>query len=146
MALTNYRKHLYHYIFAKYIPEPVSTASATAATTTSVTLTTGIQPHDTPQPPNSAVTQQLINYDQAQETTRTIPVSVLDDALTDVLGFSATIDKIHNIKDLLEINDYHEKTINFRLWCGIVAFSERYLSFLKKQDDPADEVKFSFVS
>ena len=73
---------------------------------------------------------------------RLLPFENLDKAMSEVLGFHGTADKIAEIRELLEIDRlyYNDIEIDFRTWCGIVAFSERYLISLEKDKDPCDEV------
>lgn len=70
---------------------------------------------------------------------RTIPSAKLEQALQDVLGFHGSLEKIHQILQYLYIPDGSE--INFRFWCGMVAFAERYLNQLPKDEDPLDEIE-----
>lgn len=77
------------------------------------------------------------------ELVRTLSYSILDKAMHEVLGFHGKPDKITKIRDLLgligDVNG-NEIPIDFRTWCGIVAFSERYLTDLDKDLDPCNEV------
>lgn len=61
-----------------------------------------------------------------------------------VLGFHGKPDKIAKIRDLLGLAsdvNANEIPIDFRTWCGIIAFSERYLTDLDKDLDPCNEVR-----
>ncbi|XP_063708383.1 uncharacterized protein LOC134837009 [Culicoides brevitarsis] len=77
---------------------------------------------------------------------RTLSYSVLDKAMHEVLGFHGKADKIAKIRDLLglvgDVNG-NEVPIDFRTWCGIVAFSERYLTDLDKDLDPCNEIEIA---
>lgn len=73
-----------------------------------------------------------------------MPFKELENAFTNVLGYCGPIeqmaDKIKQIIDLTKINETDNSTINFRSWCGLVAFAERYLNDMPFDEDPLDEV------
>lgn len=78
------------------------------------------------------------------EMIRTLSYCVLNTALHEALGFHGKPDKIAKIRDLLGLTgdvNGNELPIDFRTWCGIVAFAERYLTDLDKDLDPCNEVK-----
>lgn len=77
------------------------------------------------------------------EKKRTLPLPVFDKALQEVLGFHGTIEKIQEIKEILNIEIEDEQNfIDFRLWCGIVAFAERFITKINRNSDPCNEVCF----
>lgn len=118
--LSNYRKQLCHYVFTKFLPEINEQDAAKAAKT-----------------------ESTIDPDQRQsivDTKRTISFQDLQAALRDVLGFHGTDDKINEIKAILQLTAAEHGQLNFRSWCGVVAFSERYLNGLSHEEDPCDEV------
>lgn len=118
--LSNYRKQLCHYVFTKFLPEITEQDAAKAAKTDAV-----------------------IDPDQRQsavESERTISFQDLHAALGDVLGFHGTNDKIDEIKAILQLSATEHGQLNFRSWCGVVAFSERHLNGLSHEEDPCDEV------
>lgn len=72
---------------------------------------------------------------------RTLPLPVFNKALQEVLGFHGTIEKIQEIKEILAIDTKSDQNyIDFRLWCGIVAFSERFITKINRNLDPCNEV------
>uniref|UniRef100_A0A336LZR8 CSON012860 protein n=1 Tax=Culicoides sonorensis TaxID=179676 RepID=A0A336LZR8_CULSO len=80
------------------------------------------------------------------ELVRTLSYSVLNKAMHEVLGFHGKPDKISKIRDLLGLTgdvNGNEIPIDFRTWCGIVAFSERYLTDLDKDLDPCNEIEIA---
>lgn len=77
------------------------------------------------------------------DVTRLIPMSNFDKAMHEALGFHGTSDKIYEIRELLELNYeyYQEIPIDFRSWCGIVAFAERYIITQDRETDPCNELE-----
>lgn len=71
---------------------------------------------------------------------RTIALGDLHFALKTVLGFHGTDNKINDIKSILQLNERDHAQLNYRSWCGIVAFSERYLNASPRMDDRCDKV------
>jgi hypothetical protein len=73
-----------------------------------------------------------------------MPIDQLSEALYEVLGFHASVSNISEILSLLELETLDEDaTINFRTFCGIVAFSERFITNLSQEDDPRDEIEIA---
>lgn len=68
----------------------------------------------------------------------------LTNAFTNILGYCGPIEqmteKVSKIIELTETNENEHAIINFRSWCGLVAFAERYLNDLPFDEDPCDEV------
>lgn len=82
-----------------------------------------------------------ISINKQADIIRKLPLSVLDKALQDVLGFHGTIERITEIKKFLSFQlEPPNYELNFRAWCGVVAFCERYLSTVDKREDPCNEV------
>ncbi|XP_029731485.2 uncharacterized protein LOC109622295 [Aedes albopictus] len=77
------------------------------------------------------------------DVTRLIPMANFDKAMHEALGFHGTSDKIYEIRELLELNYeyYQEIPIDFRSWCGIVAFAERYIITQDRETDPCNELE-----
>lgn len=76
-------------------------------------------------------------------------VEDLDAALGDVLGFYGTPERIVEIRAMLCLADANQQQsqpeqmvarMNFRSWCGVVAFGERFLNRVSRTEDPCDEV------
>lgn len=93
-------------------------------------------------PSHGTTTQKSIPIYEFKE--RVMPFTELVNAFTNVLGYCGPIDqmsdKIRQIIQLTQLNDTDHQLINFRSWCGLVAFAERYLNNLSFEDDPCDEV------
>ncbi|KAM7356263.1 uncharacterized protein ACRADG_002068 [Cochliomyia hominivorax] len=106
------RKQIYKRIFLKYLK------------------TTTEQPPEITQPQQQ---QQLkdINFPLPEYQERYMNPTYLYQALEDVLEFYGTEKNINkvleliNYQELLKDNEKQELLINFRSWCGIVAFAER---------------------
>lgn len=63
-------------------------------------------------------------------------------ALCDALEFYGTKEVVEEISEILHISEHKETEINFRTWCGIVAFSERYVVHLDEEGtDSCDELE-----
>lgn len=124
--VSNYRKELYNYVFTKYLPEPIDPEAVNNIKGVSVDVIDG-----DPKP---------IPFDKE----RTISFDILESALKDVLGFHGTVEKINEIKSMLLVNAETNGKINFRSWCGVVAFGERFLNSLSHIEDPCDEVLYIF--
>lgn len=73
-----------------------------------------------------------------------MPIDQLNKALREVLGFHASDSNIAEVLSFLELETLDEDaTINFRTFCGIVAFSERLITNLSQEDDPRDEIEIA---
>lgn len=114
--ISEHRKQHYRFVFKKYLPEPVD---------------------DTQAKPNS---DSMIDTPPVKHEERTISFGDMRNALPDALGFHGTIEKVNEILDVLRMNENDHKLLNFRSWCGLIAFSERYLNKLSHEEDPRDEV------
>ncbi|KAJ6647586.1 hypothetical protein Bhyg_02809, partial [Pseudolycoriella hygida] len=133
--ISEHRKQHYRFVFKKYLPD----------------LTEDVQSKLHTQNEEQDFYMSQMKYEE-----RTISFAVIRDALGDGLGFHGTIDKINEILEVLRMNADEHKALNFRSWCGLVAFGERYLNKLTHNEDPRDEVeiidfeslerKFSYVN
>lgn len=122
------RKQLYHRIFVRNLPVP-----------------TGKKKDNSDSEDEDDVREQEAK--EKLELIRTLPYCVLDKAMHEVLGFHGKPERISKIRDLIGLTtdrNGNEFPIDFRTWCGIVAFAERYLTDTDKDDDPCNEVR-SFI-
>lgn len=128
VIVSNKLKQQYRRIFLKNLPEEIEEEKPK------------IDDLDNESPRNdSEKIKQPIKIDL--DKIRTLPLPVFDKALQEVLGFHGTIEKIQEIKEILEIDTISDQNfIDFRLWCGIVAFSERFITKINKNLDPCNEV------
>lgn len=82
------------------------------------------------------------NFTENLLSARVMPIDQLSEALREVLGFHASDSNIAEILSFLELETLDEDvTINFRTFCGIVAFSERLITNLSQDEDPRDEIE-----
>lgn len=119
--ISEHRKQHYRFVFKKFLPD----------------LTDEVQNKT-----NQVNMDNNIEIPQVKHEERTISFGDIQSALSDALGFYGTIDKINEILAILHINEIDHKVLNFRSWCGLVAFGERYLNKLSHEEDPRDEVSF----
>lgn len=136
VVLSNDRKQLYHRIFARNLPREEPKASGALESVDSDSL-----PETETGPLEVDSTRNLL-----ADVTRYIPMNCFDKALHEALGFHGTAERIAAIRELLELNydPFNELQIDFRTWCGIVAFSERFINSLDREQDPCDEVLHTF--
>ncbi|XP_050097794.1 uncharacterized protein LOC126578872 [Anopheles aquasalis] len=133
VVLTGDRKQLYHRIFVRNLPREEPKQSGTLESIDSDSL-----PETDTGPVEQDTTRNLL-----ADVTRFIPMEYFDRALHEALGFHGTPERIAAIRELLELNydPFHELQIDFRTWCGIVAFSERFINTLDREQDPSDELE-----
>ncbi|EAA00446.5 AGAP012002-PA, partial [Anopheles gambiae str. PEST] len=133
VVLSNDRKQLYHRIFARNLPREEPKASGALESVDSDSL-----PETETGPLEVDSTRNLL-----ADVTRYIPMNCFDKALHEALGFHGTAERIAAIRELLELNydPFNELQIDFRTWCGIVAFSERFINSLDREQDPCDELE-----
>lgn len=117
--LSDYRKELCRCVFNKHQPQPPSAEQLLEAGAAAV-------PAD--QAPVDPYAERTLDC-----------MSVLDTALADALGFYATPERVAELRVMLCLTP-EIKEINFRSWCGVVAFGERFLNGLSREEDPCDEV------
>lgn len=132
--ISDHRKHLYRFIFNKYVCEAIDQEDADDNENCDNEFE-----RDTP---SNETTQKSTPAYEFKECV--MPFTQLINAFTNVLGYCGPIeqlsDKIQQILQLTQLNDTDHQLINFRSWCGLVAFAERYLNDLPFDDDPCDEV------
>ncbi|XP_049547431.1 uncharacterized protein LOC125958243 [Anopheles darlingi] len=133
VVLSGDRKQLYHRIFVRNLPREEPKQSGTLESIDSDSL-----PETETGPVEQDTTRNLL-----ADVTRFIPMEYFDRALHEALGFHGTPERIAAIRELLELNydPFHELQIDFRTWCGIVAFSERFINTLDREQDPSDELE-----
>lgn len=129
---SDHRKHLYRYIFNKYLCD----------------ATDEQQPEDDcdneseRDTPSNAANEKSMQAYVFKECI--MPFGELTNAFKNVLGYCGPIDemseKISTIIEITNVNDTDNSTINFRSFCGLVAFAERYLNNTPFEEDPLDEV------
>lgn len=117
--ISEHRKQHYRFVFKKFLPDLTEEAQNKS----------NIQNAD-----------HNIDVPPMKHEERTISFTDIRNALADALGFYGTIDKINEILEILCMNENDHKVLNFRSWCGVIAFSERYLNKLSHEEDPRDEV------
>lgn len=119
--ISEHRKQHYRFVFKKFLPD-LTTDDAQGKS-------------NAPNPDHHHV-----DIPSTKNEERTISFVDVRSALADALGFYGTIDKINEILAILRMNEDDHKVLNFRSWCGLIAFSERYLNKLTHEQDPRDEV------
>lgn len=136
--ISDHRKHLYRFVFNKYVCE--------APTDLDIDNDNGDENELERDIPSHATHEKSIQAYVFNECI--IPFNELTKAFTNVLGYCGPIEqmseKITKIILLTKVNEHDNPTINFRSWCGLVAFAERYLNNLSFEEDPCDEVLFDF--
>lgn len=126
--ISDYRKQLYRYVFNKFLPDygddalPVSHVKP-------IKLDANTN--------NNNSSHQSLRLDGKD---RVLAFSDLHEALKMVLGFHGTDAKALEIKRILHLNEKEHSEIQYRSWCGIIAFAERYLNDTPIAEDPCDEV------
>lgn len=128
VIVSNKLKQQYRRIFLKNLPEIIEEEKPKIDDTD----------NESPRNDLEKIKQPIkINLDKK----RILPLLVFDKALKEVLGFHGTNEKIQEIKEILEIDTKDDQNfIDFRLWCGIVAFSERFITKINRNVDPCNEV------
>lgn len=135
--LSDYRKELCRCVFVKFQPPPPTPPPPMPMPPTS--LSSGDEEH-------SCAGAGGDGGDSVSDwlTERTLDcATVLDAALGDVLGFYGTAERIAEIRAMLCMTADMGRPVaamNFRSWCGVVAFGERFLNALSRETDPCDEV------
>lgn len=117
--ISEHRKQHYRFVFKKFLPDLTEEAQNKS---------------------NTQNADHNIDIPQMKHEERTISFADIRNALADALGFYGTIEKINEILEILCMNEEDHKALNFRSWCGVIAFSERYLNKLSHEEDPRDEV------
>lgn len=129
--ISDHRKHLYRFVFNKYLSEMNDSMDADCNEPNE-----DVQERDTPN-------KSMISFCIFTECI--IPFEQLKTAFVDVLGYCGPVErcteKVTEIMELIELNVSDHSFINFRSWCGLVAFAERFLNVVPFDLDPCDEVK-----
>ncbi|XP_037931675.1 uncharacterized protein LOC119666471 [Teleopsis dalmanni] len=123
------RKRLYKRVFLKYYNAPEDSETGSKIDEQSTTST--------------KEEEEIIQLPRPEYVERTMSMSVLPQALEDVLEFHGT--EI-NIKNMLRLLDYENediklRDIDFRTWCGIVSFAERLALDDPTGTDSCDELE-----
>lgn len=133
--VSDHRKHLYRFVFNRYVCDAPMDDDLLNENTDEHELD-----RDTP---SSATHAKSIHAYVFKECV--MPFRELNNAFTNVLGYCGPVEqmseKIEKIVELTQVNEIDHGLINFRSWCGLVAFSERYLNDLSFEEDPCDEVR-----
>lgn len=134
--ISDHRKHLYRFVFNKYVCEASNDLNIENDNDDELERDT----------PSHATQEKSIQAYIFQECV--MAFNELINAFTNVLGYCGPIEqmaeKINKIIHITRINEHDQSTINFRSWCGLVAFAERYLNNLPFEEDPCDEVILIF--
>lgn len=118
------KKQLYHRTFVKFLPKSTSSR----------------EENENDFFANPAAQK---NFTENLLSARMMPLEELTEALHEVLGFHATDSNILEIQSYLELETLEEAIINFRAFCGIVAFAERLITNLSEEEDPRDEIEIA---
>lgn len=142
--ISDHRKHLYRFVFNKYVCEAVDQTDADDNENDDGGVgDDDVEIRDTP---SNETTQKSLPAYEFKECV--MPFTGIVNAFTNVLGYCGPIeqmsDKIQQILHMTQLNGVDHKWINFRSWCGLVAFAERYLNHLPFDEDPCDEVQHLF--
>lgn len=134
--VSDHRKHLYRIVFNKFVDKSASDAQNDPD---GMDDDENELDRDTP---SHATHEQSLQVCVFRECVMLF--KDLDTALTNILGYCGPVEKmaekISKIIEAIEITENEHAVINFRSWCGLVAFAERYLNDLPFEDDPCDEV------
>ncbi|XP_039444834.1 uncharacterized protein LOC120424717 [Culex pipiens pallens] len=130
VVLCDDRKKLFHRIFCRNLPSDDGKPNQEFNENDSI--------------PETETPVQLETFKNLlADVTRLIPMANFDKAMHEALGFHGTPEKIFEIRELLELNYeyYQEIPIDFRSWCGIVAFAERFIITQDRELDPCNELE-----
>lgn len=137
--ISAHRKQLYRYVFKKYLAE-VKSVEATSIDADIIADESYFACNLTDTPTEGSNKQ----FSFCDHIDSVMSFCAIDNALIDVLGYCGPIEciseKIKRIKTILLLDEHEHQYVNFRSWCGIVAFAERYLNMLPLSQDPCDEV------
>lgn len=133
--ISDHRKHLYRFVFNKYVCETLKDPEDDDNENNDENDVE----RDTPSATTNDKSVQAFVFKECVMATKE-----LINAFINVLGYCGPVEqmskKIENIIRLTSVNPTDHSTINFRSWCGLVAFAERYLNNLSFEEDPCDEV------
>jgi hypothetical protein len=120
------KKQLYHRIFIKYLPR------------------NQLNKEETENEEFLASIGGKQNFAENLLAARVMQPDQLSEALTEVLGFHATVENVNEIVSFLELDTLDDdESINFRTFCGIVSFAERLITTLDQDEDPRDEIEIA---
>lgn len=154
--ITDYRKQLYRYVFTKFLHEDDVNEMTSENNVEEINVESSNRNNvfESSQANTPTDTGSKIHFSYLKE--RLMDFKQIDSALIDVLGFHGTSERINEIKEILMLDTNPIDMVNFRSWCGIVAFAERFLNTNPISEDPCDEVeiadfeslerKYSYVS
>lgn len=131
--ISDHRKHLYRYVFNKYVSETDDQQDNDNENEDDLIET------ETPSHATNEISIQAYEFKECLMHLKDLPM-----AFENVLGYCGPVEnvstKIDDITQLIGLNEINHSTINFRSWCGLVAFAERYLNDVSIDEDPCDEV------
>lgn len=134
--VSDHRKHLYRIVFNKFIDKSASDAQNDSD---AMNDDDNDLDRDTP---SQATHDQSVQVCVFKESVMLF--KDLHNALTSILGYCGPVEKmaekVTKIIESIELNENEHAVINFRSWCGLVSFAERYLNDLPFDEDPCDEV------
>lgn len=134
--ISDHRKHLYRFVFNKYVCDAVDQVEGDDNENND-----GDDDVERDTPSHETTQKSIPAYEFLECV---MPFTELVNAFTNVLGYCGPIeqmaDKIEQLLQLTQLNSSDHKWINFRSWCGLVAFAERYLNDLPFEEDLCDEV------
>lgn len=126
MVVDDDKKQLYHRTFVKFLPKNQTNREETENEEFFA---------------NAAAKK---NFTENLLFARVMPIEALGEALHEVLGFHATCENVQEIQSFLQLEELDEDaSINFRTFCGIVAFAERLITTLSQEEDPRDEIEIA---
>lgn len=131
--ISDHRKHLYRYVFNKYLSETTDQEGDDSENDDDVIEM------ETPSHATNEISIQAYEFKECLMQLKDLTV-----AFENVLGYCGPVEnvstKIDDIIKLIRLNEIYQQNINFRCWCGLVAFAERYLNDVSFDEDPCDEV------
>lgn len=140
--ISDYRKQLYRYVFTRFLCENGADDMITSAAAEQPDLTDIVNERSPKSKKLSDISQTTTPTDTQSKVIfkeRLMEFKHIDAALVDVLGFHATAEKINEVKEILLLKRNEHEMLNFRSWCGIVSFAERFLNTTPVSEDPCDE-------
>jgi len=122
------KKQLYHRIFTKYLPMDKATREEA----------------DNDEFFAAAAANAAVKRNGKDELlSRSLPDEALSEALKEVLSFHGSDENVWRVRSHIEFGAADEIGIDFRTFCGIVAFSERLLTALNQDEDPRNEIEIA---
>ncbi|XP_055316037.1 uncharacterized protein LOC129575885 [Sitodiplosis mosellana] len=137
--ISNHRKHLYRFVFNKYVCDVTDDQDIDNDNDND---NEDEDEHELERDTPSRATEKSIQAYVFKECV--MPFNELTNGFTNVLGYCGPVEqmagKIEQIIKLTNVNENDHPFVNFRSWCGLVAFAERFLNNLPFDEDPCDEV------